>query len=77
MRAYAAYGGIDPETYFAIGDAGKMLTRIDAYIAGGVSKFILRPLGFGDADMMAQTERLIAEVLPMAPARWPKPPENQ
>jgi alkanesulfonate monooxygenase SsuD/methylene tetrahydromethanopterin reductase-like flavin-dependent oxidoreductase (luciferase family) len=30
----------------------------------GVSKFVLRPIARGDDDMMAQTERLIAEVLP-------------
>jgi probable F420-dependent oxidoreductase len=64
MKAYAAYGGIDPAAYFAIGDARTILARLSDYIAAGVSKFILRPMGVGDEEMMAQTERLIAEVLP-------------
>jgi alkanesulfonate monooxygenase SsuD/methylene tetrahydromethanopterin reductase-like flavin-dependent oxidoreductase (luciferase family) len=67
MKAYGAYGGIDPGAYFAIGDAATILERLADYIKIGASKFILRPLGFGDAEMMAQTERLIAEVLPAAP----------
>jgi probable F420-dependent oxidoreductase len=67
MRAYAAYGGIDPVGYFAIGDAGAILAQLSRYIGAGVSKFILRPMGFGDRDMMVQTERLIADVLPLLP----------
>jgi hypothetical protein len=38
-----------------------------------VSKFILRPAAKGDDDIMAQTRRLIDEVLPLVAARWPKP----
>ena len=39
----------------------------------GVSKFVLRPLGADGADVMGQTRRLIAEVLPEVAARWPRP----
>jgi probable F420-dependent oxidoreductase len=67
MQAYAAFSGIDPTAYFAIGDAGIILGRIGEYIEAGISKFILRPLGFDDEEMMAQTQRLIAEVLPQVP----------
>jgi probable F420-dependent oxidoreductase len=69
MKLYAQYGGIDPEAYFAIGAADSILAQMDRYIAAGVSKFILRPLGWGDEDMMHQTKRLIAEILPAAPRR--------
>jgi len=55
-----------------IGDAGTILDRIAAYIDAGISKFILRPLGDGDADLMAQTRWLVAEVLPEVARRWPK-----
>ena len=71
MKAFGDYAGIDPAAYFAIGDAGTVIDRIKAYIEAGISKFILRPLGRGDDDILAQTERLIAEVLPEVPARWP------
>jgi len=72
LATFKALGLADPLSYFAIGDARSILDRIAAYIDAGVSKFILRPLGEGDADLMAQTERLIAEILPEVARRWPK-----
>jgi alkanesulfonate monooxygenase SsuD/methylene tetrahydromethanopterin reductase-like flavin-dependent oxidoreductase (luciferase family) len=71
--AYRKRTGRDPLEYFAIGEAGAIVERIAAYVAAGVSKFILRPAARGDEDMLAQTRRLIEEVLPIAAARWPKP----
>ena len=41
-----------------------VMARIGEYVAAGVSKFILRPIGADDADIMAQTQRLIDETLP-------------
>jgi probable F420-dependent oxidoreductase len=75
-RLYEAYRkrtGRDPSHYFAIGDAEAIVERIAAHVAAGVSKFILRPAARGDEDMLAQTRRLIDEVLPRVAARWPKP----
>lgn len=72
LATFKALGLADPLSYFAIGDATAILDRIAAYIDAGISKFILRPLGEGDADLMAQTERLIAEILPEVARRWPK-----
>ena len=43
----------------------------------GVSKFILRPSARGDDEIMAQTRRLIEEVLPRVAARWPKPAKRR
>jgi probable F420-dependent oxidoreductase len=74
-RLFAAYRrrtGRDPQKYFAIGDAEVIVERIAAYVAAGVSKFILRPAARGDTEMLTQTRRLIDEVLPRVALRWPK-----
>jgi len=73
FEAYRKRTGRDPKDYFAIGDADAITARIAAYVGAGVSKFILRPAAKGDAEIMAQTTRLIDEVLPRVKARWPKP----
>jgi probable F420-dependent oxidoreductase len=72
MEQYRARTGRDPNALFAIGDADMILQRLSDYIEAGASKFILRPIADGDADMLAQTRRLIEEVLPVVAARWPK-----
>ena len=48
---------------FVVGNADKMLDRIQAYVDHGVSKFILRPIGTGDSEMEDQTEQIIEKVL--------------
>jgi alkanesulfonate monooxygenase SsuD/methylene tetrahydromethanopterin reductase-like flavin-dependent oxidoreductase (luciferase family) len=63
MAAYAKRTGRDATDYFAIGDAPVIRDRVAAYVAVGIEKFILRPLGNGD-EVIAQTRRLIEEVLP-------------
>jgi probable F420-dependent oxidoreductase len=72
MQDYRDYRGLDPMTYYAIGDADTIVSRIAEYVDAGVSKFILRPIARGDMEMMAQTRRLIAEVLPKVKRRWPR-----
>ena len=62
--AYRARTGRDPAGYFAVGDAGIIAGRIEAYIAAGVSKFIMRPVGSGEAEMLDQTRRLVELVVP-------------
>jgi probable F420-dependent oxidoreductase len=54
----------DPRRHVAVGGAAEILARIEEFAAVGISKFVLRPIARGDADMMDQTERLIREVLP-------------
>jgi probable F420-dependent oxidoreductase len=71
--AYRKRTGRDPADYFAIGDATAIVDKIGEFVAAGVSKFILRPAAKGDDDIMAQTRRLIDEVLPLVATRWPKP----
>ena len=69
MDAYTKRTGRDASRYFAIGDEAAILERIGEYVAVGVEKFILRPVG---PDMMSQTRRLIEKVLPAVEAKWPK-----
>jgi probable F420-dependent oxidoreductase len=73
FEAYRRRTGRDPARHFAIGDAEAIVERIAAFVAAGISKFILRPAARGDDEMLAQTRRLIEEVLPRVAARWPKP----
>jgi len=72
MEAYAKRTGRDPTRQFAVGDAGTILDRVGEYVAGGVQKFILRPIGSGE-QVLAQTRLLIERVLPQVGTRWPKP----
>ncbi|MGE3700116.1 MAG: LLM class flavin-dependent oxidoreductase [Hyphomicrobiaceae bacterium] len=76
MEAYRKRTGRDPLGYFAVGDAGLIAQRIGEYVAEGVSKFVLRPVGADEDEVMAQTRRLIEEVLPQVASRWPKPAKS-
>jgi hypothetical protein len=40
------------------------MERLEEFRRAEVHKFVLRPIAFGTDEMFAQTERLIAEVLP-------------
>jgi probable F420-dependent oxidoreductase len=71
MDAYAKRTGRDPYKQFAVGDAETILERVGQYVAGGVEKFILRPVGSGE-QVIAQTRLLIDKVLPQVGVRWPK-----
>ncbi len=64
--AFEKRTGRDAKQHFAVGDADDILKRIEGYANAGISKFILRPIGLTDAELMAQTERLIEEVIPEA-----------
>jgi len=56
--------GRDPQTTFVVGDGSDVLARIAEYVKVGVSKFILRPIGADDEDILNQTRFLIEQVLP-------------
>jgi len=77
FEAYRKRTGRDPLRYFVIGEAGAIVERIAAYVAAGISKFILRPAARGDEEMLGQTRRLIEEVLPLVAARWPRPAKRR
>jgi probable F420-dependent oxidoreductase len=63
-----AGAGFDPRSYYAIGDADTIVERCRQYVAAGVSKFVLIPMARGEHDVVAQCERLIAEVIPRVEA---------
>jgi probable F420-dependent oxidoreductase len=73
LAAYQKRTGRDGRGYVAVGDATDIVRRIAEYVDAGVSKFVLRPVARGDDAVLAQTRRLIEEVLPRVAARWPKP----
>lgn len=76
MAAYAKRTGRDPAAHIVAGDAGAVVQRIAEYVDAGVSKFVLRPIGSDDAEMLAQTRKLLEQVLPLAAARWPRAPQR-
>lgn len=65
-RAFEKRTGRDARQHFAVGGAEDILARIEGYADAGISKFILRPIGGTDADLMVQTQRLIEEIVPEA-----------
>lgn len=54
----------DPSGYFVVGDGAAIIDRLAEYADAGATKFILRPIGDGDTDLMDQTRRFIEEVQP-------------
>lgn len=58
----------DPRDYLAVGSEQDILARIRAFLEAGASKFVLRPLGADDDDILDQTRRLIETVVPIAHA---------
>jgi probable F420-dependent oxidoreductase len=72
MDAYRKRTSRDPLTYFAIGDAEAIARRIGEYVEGGVSKFVLRPIGADTEAILTQTRQMIEQVLPLVATRWPR-----
>jgi alkanesulfonate monooxygenase SsuD/methylene tetrahydromethanopterin reductase-like flavin-dependent oxidoreductase (luciferase family) len=52
------------ESQIVAGKPADLVARIQQYVAGGVSKFVLLPLAQGTQDLREQTARAIAEVKP-------------
>ncbi|MEQ9640356.1 MAG: LLM class flavin-dependent oxidoreductase [Alphaproteobacteria bacterium] len=63
-EAYRKRLGRDPESAFAVGDAAAIVARIKDYADNGIAKFILRPVGADDDDLLAQTRLMVNEVMP-------------
>ena len=62
-------GGRGVEHFAVIGEPAAVVERIWDYVAAGASKLILRPMTRGDDALIAQTRRLIEEVLPQIEER--------
>ncbi|MEM7405278.1 MAG: LLM class flavin-dependent oxidoreductase [Pseudomonadota bacterium] len=54
----------DPSRSVVAGDADVVLARIADYAAAGISKFVLRPIGADDDDIIDQTKWLADEIIP-------------
>ena len=76
-RARQADGAADPRALLAVGEAGDVLARMRAYLEAGVSKFVMIPLARGEDDVLDQTRRLIAEVIPAIEDRPGRPAEER
>ena len=73
QRAAGAYAariaaGGKLKDYLAVGDERDIIDRARAYHAAGISKFVLRPMGTDDEDILDQTRRLIETVVPVVHA---------
>lgn len=55
---------LKPEYALVVGDASDMIARIREYHAAGMHKFILRPIGGDDAELLEQTRLLVEKLLP-------------
>lgn len=55
----------DPAALVAVGGAEEIAQRFREFIAAGVSKFVVRPIAENDDDLVAQTARLLDEVVPL------------
>jgi probable F420-dependent oxidoreductase len=55
---------VDPRSYLAVGGSSDVIARAREYVEAGISKFVLRPIGTTDEELMQQTRRLIADVVP-------------
>ena len=49
---------------FITGTAGEAAASLRRYVDAGMSKFVLIPMAQDIADLLDQTERLAAEVIP-------------
>jgi probable F420-dependent oxidoreductase len=56
--------GADPSRLMAVGGAAEIGALVERYVAAGVSKFVLRPVAQGEADMVEQTRRLAETLTP-------------
>lgn len=65
----AAFPTRDLDDVMVVGDAADIVRRMLDYEAAGATKFVLRPIGDGDADLYDQTRRLIEEVIPAVHGR--------
>ena len=58
-------GAPSSAAYIAVGSAADIVARAREYVEAGISKFVVRPIAEGDAEIMEQTKRLIEEVMPL------------
>jgi probable F420-dependent oxidoreductase len=62
----------EPSSLMAVGGADEVIALVDRFIEAGLSKFVLRPVASSGEEMLAQSRRLAAEVLPVIHSRQTK-----
>ncbi len=67
-KAFEARFHRDPRDGIVAGDKSTIMQRIEEYVGAGASKFVLRPIGTDDDDVIDQTRRLIEDVQPAVQA---------
>jgi probable F420-dependent oxidoreductase len=65
VRSLAARGSADPHSVMAVGTSEAIVELVRAFVAVGVSKFVLRPIAASGEEMLEQTVRLSREVIPI------------
>ncbi len=68
-RFSQAAGGADAKKIVAVGDSKVLIDRIRQYLEAGASKFVLLPLARSEKEIREQTERVLAEVVPVVEAK--------
>jgi probable F420-dependent oxidoreductase len=68
FSAFSSESEFEVDRYVTVGDAETILDRVAEYRAAGISKFVLRPMAESSGDLLEQTRRLEAEVLPVVHA---------
>jgi probable F420-dependent oxidoreductase len=57
------------DDYFVVGDEKAIAAHIEKYIGQGISKFVLRPMGATDDEVLHQTQELAEAVIPQFKGR--------
>jgi probable F420-dependent oxidoreductase len=70
MHAYTERTGRDAKAVFAVGTPADLVEHIAAYVEAGVFKFVLRPIGRDADEMLAQTRKIIEDVIPAVTSRF-------
>ncbi|HLF79534.1 MAG TPA: LLM class flavin-dependent oxidoreductase [Dehalococcoidia bacterium] len=55
----------DPKSFMAVGGAQEVIDMCAKLRTAGVSKFVLRPIATSDEEMIEQSKRIAAEVIPV------------
>ena len=63
-EAFQARFARNPKDSMVVGGANDIIDRVQSFVDAGISKFVLRPMGGDDDDLLAQTRQLIDQVLP-------------
>lgn len=70
MQAYTERTGRNAADIFAVGAPADIVEHVSRYVEGGVFKFVLRPIGRDAEEMLAQTRKIIEDIIPAVTSRF-------